>query len=340
VKSPSTTISRRQFLSITASAGLLMAGGFGLANRAQASEPIRETRLLMGSIANLTVISGNPQQAKAAISAAFDRMEALEAVFSRFQEQSQLSQLNMMGVLADAHPAMIEVLTRAAAYGHLTDGAFDVTIEPVHRLYRDTVRRGSLPTASAVEAARQLVNYQQIEISESSVRLKQPGMAITLDGIAKGYIIDQGAAVLREHGFDNVLVELGGDMNALGQPAERPWQISIQQPNASLTEHQPLIAHLTGVALATSGDYLNTFTADHRLHHILDPQSGISPLELTSASVIAPTACDADALATSLVVMGSERGIALADQLKDIEALVITKRGDIHKTAGFPINPV
>lgn len=340
--SSSTNVSRRRFLSITASAGLLLAGGFGLAvsrSQAQSVEACKESRLLMGSIANLTVISDNPQQARAAIAAAFDHMQALEDVLSHFRDYSQLSQLNRLGTLTDAHPALIEVLTRAVAYGHLTEGAFDVTIEPVHRLYREQARLGKLPSPADVEAARQHVDYQAVEITGSSIRFKQAGMAVTLDGIGKGYIIDQGAAVLREHGFGNVLVEIGGDMNTLGQPAVRPWEIVIQPP-ASTTAQQPLVAHLSGGALATSGDYLNSFTADHRLNHILDPKSGISPLELTSASVAASSACDADALATALIVMGPGRGLALAEQLANVEALVITKTGSVQKTAGFPINTV
>ncbi len=343
LKSPSTTLSRRQFLSITASAGLLIAGGFGLASdtrKVKAFEAFKETRLLMGSVANLTVISDNPELAHTAISATFDHMQSLENVLSHFREDSQLSQLNTTGSVMDPHHALIEVLTRAVEYGYLTEGAFDVTIEPVHRLYRDYAKRGELPTNDEVEVARQRVNYQAIDISKNSVRFEKLGMAATLDGIGKGYILDQGASVLREHGFDNVLVELGGDMATHGQPVERPWQIAIQRPNANLELQQQLVAHLTGVALATSGDYLNTFTADHRLHHIIDPKSGVSPLEVASASVVAATACDADALATSLVVMGSQRGLALVNQLANVEALVIEKSGAIFQTADFPLNAV
>ena len=340
MKSAAKQFSRRQFLSITASAGVLIAGGIGLAtaNQVSAAAPIKELRLLMGSIANLTVISDDPPQARAAITAAFDRMQALEDVFSRFRDHSQLSQLNANGEYRDPDPALIDVLKRAEAYGDLTGGAFDVTVEPVHRLYRESSRLGSLPSPDEVAAARVLVDYRQIEIG-SSIRFQQAGMAITLDGIAKGYIIDQGADVLREHGFANVLVELGGDMNAYGHPETRAWQIAIQQP-PDVPAVQPLVAHLSSAALATSGDYMNTFTADHSLNHILDPQTGVSPLELASASVVAPTACDADALATALIVMGHARGLALVDRLVNVEALVIAKDGAIHKTAGFPINAV
>lgn len=341
MKSASSKLSRRQFLRITASAGLLTAGSIGIAMRgAQTPVSVKESRLLMGSIANLTLISTDSQQAQAAIDAAFGHMQALEDIFSRFREHSQLSALNAEGSLSDPHPALVEVLQRAAAYGHLTNGAFDITIEPVHKLYRDQARIGKLPSGSAIAAAREQVNYQNIEISQSRIAFSHMGMGITLDGIAKGYIIDQGSEILRQYGFGSVLVEIGGDMNALGHPAARPWQISIQQPPDVPPEQQPLVAQLSNSALATSGDYLNTFTPDNSLNHILDPQSGISPLELASASVVASSACDADALATALIVMGKERGLALADRLPNVEALVITKTGSIHQTTGFPINAV
>lgn len=335
-------LTRRQFLSITASAGLLLVGGVGIAsrNKPRLPEVFKETRLLMGSLANLTIISDDAQHAHTAITAAFDRMQALEDIFSRFREHSQLSQLNAAGFLADPDPSLVEVLSRAVTYGQLTDGAFDVTIEPVHKLYREHARKNTLPAVADVENALRHVDFQAIEITAGRVGFKRAGMAVTLDGIAKGYIIDQGAAVLRDFGFDNVLVELGGDMNALGHPATRPWQIEIQHPVGTQTQPQPLVAMLNSAALATSGDYMYSFTADHRLHHILDPKSGISPLELTSASVIASTACDADALATSLMVMGSQRGLALAKRLAGIEALLITKSGELHKTHGFPIDIV
>ena len=99
----------------------------------------------------------------------------------------------------------------------------------------------------------------------------------------------------------------------------------------------PLVVQLSGAAIATSGDYLNSYTPDHHLHHILDPDSGVSPGELSSVSVIAPTVCDADALATALMVMGWVRGAALVDTLAGVEALAIGKDGVIRQTAQFPL---
>ncbi|MCA9910907.1 MAG: FAD:protein FMN transferase, partial [Anaerolineae bacterium] len=150
MNSSPTQFSRRQFIQITASAGLLLAGGAGIASTlAAAGQPhkVQQTRLLLGSLANITVVGVEPERANAAILAAFERMEALESVLSRFQDHSQVSQLNATGAVGNAHPAFLEVMQRAVDYGQLTGGAFDVTVEPVLRLYRDSTHSGQLPDA-------------------------------------------------------------------------------------------------------------------------------------------------------------------------------------------------
>ena len=329
-------LSRRQFIRITATAGLALAGGGLLARSAAArtAQRVTETRLLLGTVANLTVISDDPAQAQAAIQAAFDQMAALEDVLSRFRPASQLSRLNAAGRLANPHPALREVLVKALAYGDLTGGAFDVSVEPVLALYRASTRSGQLPTPAELEAAHALVDYRQIALEADEVRLGQSGMALSLDGIAKGYVIDRGADALAAHGYPNVLVELGGDLSAFGQAEERPWHIRIQQPDASESR---LTAGISQRAMATSGDYQQPYTLDRRLNHIIDPASGISPLELSSASVVAPTACDADALATAVMVLGAQAGLALVRRLPNSEALVMTKDGAVAHTPGFPL---
>jgi thiamine biosynthesis lipoprotein len=332
-------LSRRQFIRITASAGLLLAGsiGLGIANISGANVRVEEAQLLLGSIAHLTIISKEPERARQAIRAAFSRMSELEDVFSRFRPYSQLSKLNTDGHINDVHPALHEVLTRAVAYGRLTDGAFDVTIEPVLRLYHEASKIAQLPDEAALIDVQQLVDYRQIAITQNGIQLNKVGMAVTLDGIAKGYIIDEGTAVLSEYGFEHIMVELGGDLQTRGNAGSRPWQIGIQSPRQNVTNTASFAAQLEGSAMATSGDYLYTFTPDRRLHHIIDPRSGISPDELASASVIAGTACDADALATAVMIMGVREGLALIERLPSTETFIITKQGNIHHSSHFPL---
>ena len=330
------SIGRRQFIKITALAGLAAGLGSALARKqaAGALHHVQETRIVMGSLANITVVADRQSDAQRAVEATFARMHELEAVLSRFQPDSQLSQLNRAGALTDAHPALRDVLGRSVQIGALTGGVFDVTVESLLALYRSAAKVNSVPAGADVTAARALVDYRQIALQGAAIRLNQPGMAVTLDGIAKGYIIDEGAAELARLGFPNVLVEVGGDMQARGQAGGAPWRIGIQSPDG----RAPLATtSLQGVALATSGDYLNTFTADRRLHHILDPRTGTSPVALSSVSVSAPTACEADALSTSILALGPIEGLALVEGLANTEAFLITKHGEVLYSSGFAL---
>lgn len=333
-------MSRREFLRITAMAGAALAvGGTGLRALLQAGrvQRVQDTRLLMGSPATLTLVADDEAAARSALDAAFARMSGLEAVFSRFRPDSQLSRLNQNGLLPDPHPALVETLLHSLRYSLLTAGVFDVTIEPVLALYRSAAKRGELPHPEVVARTRQLVDYRQLILDSEKVHFATPGMAITLDGIAKGTIIDQGAAALSARGFERVLVEVGGDMQARGAGAEGDWRIGIQSPR-HLAEGPLTIATLRDQALATSGDYFNYFSADFSAHHIIDPRTGASPSELSSVSVLAQTACEADALSTSVLALGAREGLALIASLPGVEALLVTKAGEKLASPGFPVS--
>lgn len=334
-----TRVSRRQFLKITAVAGSLAglgALGVDALLSGETVHRVQTTRLLLGTVANLTLITDRPSEAEAALEAACSSMTEFESVLSRFKSDSQITQLNVSGTVEDPHPALSDVLARAEHYSELTHGAFDVTIEPVLALYRWHADQGTLPDSEAVLQARELVDYRKIVRRSDRITLQRQGMAVTLDGIAKGYIIDRGSDELRRRGFENILVELGGDMQASGMAGDRPWRISLQSPRQSTTAHNTPVTQIQDRALATSGDYMQFFSPDFRLHHILNPDTGDSPLELSSASVIAPTTCDADALATAAMVMGADQALALLAGLPDTEGLLIRKDGTHVQTAAFP----
>jgi thiamine biosynthesis lipoprotein len=264
------------------------------------------------------------------VNATFAAMERLIALFDHRQVTTPLSVLNRTGGIDGAPQPFVEIMRRAVAFGAETGGAFDVTVKPL----LDALRAGA-PVDAALRAC---VDYRQIEIEGARVRLAIPGAAVTLDGIAKGRIIDEGAATLRALGFDQLLVEAGGDLRTLGARSDAtPWRVGIANPRRP---DGPVLATLAvrGQAAATSGDYMNAFSPDFALHHILDPHTGQSPLDLASATVIAPTALDADALATALMVLGSRAGLALAERLANTEAVLVTKDLAILTTAGAALS--
>lgn len=333
-------LGRRDMLRISAVA----AGGLGIASWGASTwahsgrlNEVLETRVLMGSPAQLRLLTADPRRARAAIEAAFSEMERLEGVLSRFRPSSELSQLNRSGRLQTADAGMLQVVERALSYGRLTEGAFDISVEPLLAAYRVASENGGGSSSAEIERLRSRVDYKSIRVQGRRIEFSQPGMAITLDGIAKGFIIDQGAASLRQHGFDQVLVEVGGDMLA-GQHAKHAWRVGIRTPRAGANSALLGTASLLQRALATSGDYLNAFSQDFSLHHILAPTTGRSPLELASVSVLAPTAMDADALSTAVMVLGAEAGLGLVEGLPGVEALLVDKDMRIRRSSGFALD--
>lgn len=319
------TFSRRHFLQITAVAGTVFLGGTWVQRLAQKPTTLHETRLLMGTIINLSVVSDDAAQGQQAIAATFAEMERLIALFNWRQAGSPLAILNQTGMLAQPPAELVEILQEAHRYSTLSQGAFDVTIQPLLEAVR---------TGTATAKTEPLVNYRRLTLSAEQISL-EPGMQITLDGIAKGRVVDGATAVLQAQGFGNILVEAGGDLLARGFRADgQPWHVGITDPRQ--TDKMLNSFQLTERAIATSGDYQHSFSQDFSSHHIVDPRTGVSPAELASVTVLAPTAAAADALSTAVMVLGSEAGLALIDQLPDTEALLVTKKMQIRRSAHFP----
>jgi thiamine biosynthesis lipoprotein len=318
-------VSRRDFLKITAVAAGMAAGG-GWMVWLQRPGRVHETRLLMGTLVNLTVVAGDHSSAQKALTATFAEMERLIALYTHRQSDSPLGRLNREGILLNPPFEVVNLLRKATYYSQVSDGAFDITVKPV----LDTYHQGLALTPALLA----LVDFQKLHIAQDEVRFKQPGMQLTLDGIAKGAVVDGGVAVLQGLGFSNVLVEAGGDLVANGErDTQSPWKVGIENPrNGSLMAAIPV----SGKALATSGDYQHAFTQDYSLNHILVPGSGLSPAELSSATVLAATATDADALATTLMVLGVHKSLALVNSLPGVEAMLISKSLETTLSAGFP----
>lgn len=331
-------VSRRQFLRILAiggSAGLALR--WGVRQLEPHIQTVSETRLLMGTIVNLTVLTDDRKAGEQAISACFDRMAALEGVLSRFRPDSALSTLNRLGILDNAPQALIEVLLSAKQISQWSSGAFDITVKPLLDQYlAHMTSNGGLPAESDLQDVLRLVDYRKVEIRDKQVRFSEAGVQITLDGIAKGYIVDAGITEFKAAGFPNVMVEAGGDLSASGaREGQATWRIGIQSPRSDQPE---LLAKFSvhDQAVATSGDYLQVFTKDFTRHHILDPLTGLSSPHLASATVLAENATSADGLATALMVLTPSEGLSLVESLPGVEAYLVTKEMCIEQSSGFP----
>jgi thiamine biosynthesis lipoprotein len=323
-------LTRREFLKITAiPAGLLVAGRLIEASSRRSPRVFHETRLMMGTVINLTVLSTGGDEAGYAIRTTFAELERLVSLFDHRRPSSPVATLNRQGRILQAPLEVADIIRRACTYSEISRGAFDITIKPVLEAYQAGKKQP--------ENLLGLVDYRRIRFSGNGISFDHPGMAITLDGIAKGRVIDGGAQVLRALGFENIIVEAGGDLMASGQRAGGdPWRVGVQHPRKSIAHPWLTTIQVQNQAIATSGDYMNSFTSDYRQHHIIDPRNGRSPTTYSSVTVLAQSATDADALATTLMLLGREEGPALVEQLPGVEALFVQKDLTTFRTSGFP----
>jgi thiamine biosynthesis lipoprotein len=290
----------------------------------------------MGMRVTVTAMHPDVALARSIVEDAFGEIERLESIFSRHRPGTPLDQLNRTGILHGAPQELLTVLAAARRFSELTDGAFDPTVAPLLSLYeREFTASGKLPPEADIDKALALVDYRAVIIEQGTVRLVKPGMALTLDGVAKGFIVDRAAAGLLAAGAERVMVEAGGDVASTGRPGDGfdGWQLAIQDPR----EANGVLGVLTidGEGVSTSGDYVHTFSDDREAHHIVDPRTGRSPDDASSATIIAPTAMEADALSTSVLVLGPTEGVALLDRLDGVEGLIVTKDGTAVRSAGL-----
>lgn len=330
-------ITRREALRITAVGGAALAFGGVLTRevlRRAGLHRVTDTRPRLGTLVTITAVHSDAEAARGMVRGAFAEIERLEAVLSRHASGTPMARLNASGALDDAPGELIEVLGRAREIHGLSGGAFDPTVLPLLRLFERNAERGALPKDAEVARAVALVGLDAVEVEGGSLRLTRPGSALTLDGIAKGYVVDRTVAVLAATDAERVMVDAGGDIASGGLGvADEPWSIAIQHPEdpARPVGH----VRLAGQAVATSGDYMQSFTQDRRHHHILDPRTGHSPTHTSAVTVVAGTAMDADALSTALMVLGPEAGLELLDRVSGAEGLLVAKDGTLHASGGF-----
>lgn len=305
----SAAVSRRRALTIVA-AGVI---GALLPKRGRTAAPrlFEWTGVAMGAPASIRLYHPNRRTAESAIAESVAEIERLENEFSLYRVDSALSRLNRHGRLEAPSHDMRRLLSLSRHFGDITHGVFDVTVQPLWNLYAHHFLRHADdttgPAPEAIAEVLRLVDYHQIDVTAETVRLL-PGMAVTLNGIAQGYVTDRVAELLRRRGWSNVLVNLG-EMRALdGHPDNRPWQIAIRHSNGGSGPILPLV----NAALATSAPTGTTLDRAGRFGHLFNPHQGWHAPLHQSLTVVAKDATTADALSTALALMPPENIPALA----------------------------
>ena len=326
-------LNRRNFLTLGTGMATLMAQDALQGSVAPGQKHFRWAKAL-GTKVKFTVFHHEEKRANRAIDAALDKIEHVEQLMSLYRTDSQLSLLNRQGSLRNPHPDLVTALKKSIDLSRRTWGAFDVTVQPLWKLYARHADSRTLPTEAEIGKVRQRMGWEYIRVKPEIIYFDRPGMQVTLNGVAQGLAADLAQQALEEWGIENALID-AGEFNAIGSPEQRDsWHIGVQHPRqlGSIAK-----TGLQGRCLSTSGDYASKFSDDYCHHHLLDPRTGLSPVKLSAVSVAAPTALEADSLSTALFVLGPEKAKEMAESMKGVDALFVSKSGDITATDGFPL---
>jgi len=267
---------------------------------------------------------------------AFEEMDRLIGILNRFDPSSAVGVLNSEGRLSGPPPELAQLLDRSAAVHQASGGAFDVTVQPLVDLLHGSdslAGSGALDSSEWREALEQ-VGFDAVRVSDRRVALERDGMGITLDAIAKGFIVDAMAAVLQGHGLKRFLIDAGGDIRAEGSREDASgWMVAVRDPRHGGI--LPDVLRLTRGAVATSGGYEARFDPEGSWHHIVSASTGRSPEDVLSVTVTGPTVFAADALATATSLMSPREGVGLMNSLPGFECMVIDAEGRSSVSAGW-----
>ncbi len=287
--------------------------------RADTLSLVHQQRYSMGTMFDIIVYHSSRPDAERAIERAMDEIVRLDRVMSHYQADSNLSKLNREGGsgFIVVEPSLYEVIQESIWFSRQSSGAFDVTIAPLLRKWKEALEEGRRPSAGEISDAQRCVGYQQIEVSAPDrIRFRSPCVELDLGGIGKGYAVDRAIAMLRSDGIRHALVNAGGSsITALGAPPRtKSWPVTVGRK----------VLNLRDSSLSTSQQH----------GEILDPRTG-SPAETTMAvSVMTRSATAADALSTTLVILPIEEGVRLLGRFPDASAVWMSAGGDVITAYG------
>jgi len=315
-------------------AGIMIAvvlSGCGLSGRG-AFKQYTETRQVFGTYVSVNCYYYDKKtDIYAVMGKCWERVEKIHTEMNSRSNVGYIARINESGFYdgVEVKEDLFGLLQDALGYSVKTGGAFDVTVSPLVRLWRKAAKEEKVPDKETLRAVKDKVGYQYLSLGEGNiVQLKKKGMMLDVGAIAKGYAVDQFAEILIANDVKHFLIDAGGDIYCRGKDrGKKVWRIGVQDPK----NPDQIIGtlKLAGGAVTTSGDYERFSVIDgKRYSHIIDPASGYPEDKVISATVIAPTAESADAYATAFSVMGGDKGIALANELKDIEAMIIEDGGE------------
>ncbi len=309
---------------------------------------LKQTRLIMGTFAEVSVYSHDEKTAGRAIEEALDEMERMDRIMSNYKDDSELSQLNKKAVKSPVpcQGELLGVIEQSQYYSELSSGAFDVTIAPIVALWGFFNEKEHLPSNKEIERLLPAISYKNVVINKSNdpqkpstVFFKNAKTQIDLGAIGKGYAVDKALEIIKKYDINNACINLGGNIYVLGAPnGKNAWKIGIQHPR----DKNEILGYLElkDEATATSGDYERFFEINgKRYSHIIDPRTGRPVSGTIAVTIIAPTGTEVDALSTTVFVLGAEKGMEIIRNIPDTHAMIAYEGTDgklmIDMTKGF-----
>lgn len=295
----------------------------------------------MGSRFDITVVAKDPVEANEYIDLAVNEITRIEQLISSWDSNSQTSEINRNAGIkpVKVDTELFDLIQRAIGISKLTDGAFDISYASMDKIWKFDGSMTVMPSADSIKASVEKVGFQNIVLDKesSTVFLKLKGMKLGFGAIGKGYAADKAKDLLISKGVVSGIINASGDMNTWGrQPDGSEWKVAITNP----MDKNKVFALLpiTNGAVVTSGNYEKYVTFnDVRYTHIIDPRSGYPATGIISVTVFAPKAELADALATSVFVMGIEVGLNRINQLPKVECIIIDDKGNIITSKNIEI---
>lgn len=307
-----------------------------------AQEVFHKTTKLMGSRFDLTVVAKDSTDGKKYIETAIEEITRIEKLISSWDTNSQTSEINRNAGIkpVNVDKELFDLIERAIAISKLTDGAFDISYASMDRIWKFDGSMTKMPSKEEITASVEKVGYQNIVLDKENytVFLKLKGMKIGFGAIGKGYAADKAKQLLISKGVSSGIINASGDMNTWGkQPNGEDWTVAITNP---MNKNKAFaLLPLKQGAVVTSGDYEKFVMFDGvRYAHIINPKTGYPSKGIISVTVFAPTAELADALATSIFVMGKDVGLDRINQIPNVECIIIDKEGNIHQSQNIKIN--
>ena len=312
---------------------LLAGGGFYFSHRKGNTTPISAQELHLNTLVTVTLYGTDRTEL---LDGAFALCDHYEKLFSRTLPESEIYRLNH-GEISEVSPETSELIQIGLSYGELSEGAFDISIEPVSSLWDFTSGDAVIPDEKELAEAVALVDYRKVHVNGNTVTFDTPGMGLDLGAIAKGYIADRIKEYLKKEGVEHALINLGGNVLCLGdKPEGTAFRIGVQKPFGEATETLT-ICPIEDQSLVSSGTYERFFRKDGRLsQHILNPKTGY-PYDngLTAVTIRSDDSLTGDALSTTVFALGEEKGLELLNRLDGVEGFVVREDLSIHKSENF-----